>query len=104
MYRKTHVSQNKRKGKTEKTFDYEGEDPGYSRALEDAGKSFHIGSYLPIIDTLIAEVSRQNSVYCILQQNVNFLLNLSTWAISDIECTASKLLKAYASDLDSDFP
>ena len=43
-------------------------------------------------------------MYCILQQNFNFLLNLNTWAISDIENAASKLLKVYASGLDSDFP
>ena len=43
-------------------------------------------------------------MYCILQQNFNFLLNLNTWAISDIENAASKSLKVYASNLDSDFP
>ena len=43
-------------------------------------------------------------MYCIWQQNFNFLLNLSTWAISDIENAASKSLKVYASNLDSDFP
>ena len=32
------------------------------------------------------------------------MLNLNTWAISDIESAASKLLKVYASDWDSDFP
>ena len=41
---------------------------------------------------------------CIWQQNFNFLLNLNTWAISDIENAASKSLKVYASNLDSDFP
>ena len=41
---------------------------------------------------------------CILQQNFNFLLNLNTWAISDIGNTASKSLKVYASNVDSDFP
>ena len=34
-------------------------------------------------------------MYCILQQNFNFLLNLNTWTISDIE---------NARLLDSDFP
>ena len=63
-----------------------------------------IGIYLPIIDSLIAEVRRQKSVYCILLQNFNFWLNLNTWAISDIENTASKLLKVYSSDLDSNVP
>ena len=43
-------------------------------------------------------------MYCILQQNFNFLLNLNTWAISDMENAASKFLKVYASNLDSDFP
>ena len=43
-------------------------------------------------------------MYCIWQQNFNFLLNLNTWAISDIENAASKSLKVYASNLDSDFP
>ena len=62
-----------------------------------------IGTYLPIVDTLIAEVRRRKSVYCTLQQNFNFLLNLNTWAISDIKNAASKLLKVYASNLDSDF-
>ena len=42
-------------------------------------------------------------MYCILQQNFNFLLNPNTWAICDIEKAASKLLKVYASNLDSDF-
>ena len=42
-------------------------------------------------------------MYCTLQQNFNFLLNLNTWAISDIENAANKLLKVYASNLDSDF-
>ena len=65
---------------------------------------FFIGTYLPIIDTSIAEVRRRKSVYCIMQQNFNFLVNLNTWAISDIENAASQLLKVYASDLDSDFP
>ena len=101
---KTYASQNKRNRKTKKTFDYEGEDTGCTRALEDAHESFCIGTYLPIINTLIAEVRRRKSVYCILQQNFNFLLNLNTWAISDIENAASKLLKVYASVLDSDFP
>ena len=101
---KTYASQNKRSRKTKKTLDYEGEDTGYTRALEDARKSFHIGTYLPIIDFLIAEVRRRKFVYCILQQNFNLLLNLNTWAINDIENAASKLLKVYASNLDSDFP
>ena len=86
---KTYASQNKRNQKTKKTFDYEGEDTGCTRALEDAPESFCIGTYLPIIETLIAEVRRQKSVYNILQQNFNFLLNLNTWAISDIENAAS---------------
>ena len=101
---KTNVSPNKRNRKTKKTFDYEGEDTGCTTALEDARESFRIGTYLPIIDTLIAEVRRQKSVYCTLQQNFHFLLNLNTWAISDIENAASKLLKVYASNLNSDFP
>ena len=37
---KTYVSPNKRNRKTKKTFDYEGEDTGYNRALEDARQSF----------------------------------------------------------------
>ena len=65
---------------------------------------FVFGTYFPIIDTLIAEVRRRKSVYCILQQDFNFLPNLNTWAISDIEIAASKLLKVYANNLDSDFP
>ena len=101
---KTYASQNKSNQKTMKTFDYEGEDTGCTRALEDARESFCIGTYPPIIDSLIAEVRKRNSVYCILQQNCNFLLNLNTWAISDIENAARKLLKVYASDLDSDLP
>ena len=101
---KTYVSPNKRNRKTKKTFDYEGEDTGCTTALVDARESFRIGTYLPIIDTLIAEVRRRKSVYCTLQQNFNFLLNLNTLAISDIENTASKLLKVYASNLDCDFP
>ena len=87
-----------------KTFDYEGEDTGYTRALEDARQSFRIGTYFSIIDLLIAEVRRRKFVYCIWQQNCNFLLNLNTWAISDIENAASQLLKVYASNLDSNFP
>ena len=97
------MSPNKRNRKTKKTFDYEGEDTGCTRALEDARDSFRMGTKFPIIDILIAEVRRRKSVYCILQQNFNFLLNLNTWAISDIENAASKLLKVYASNLDSDF-
>ena len=89
---KTYVSQNKRNRKTKKTFGYEAEDTGCSRSLEDARKSFRIGTYLPIIDTLIAEVRRRKRMYCILQQNFKFLLNLNTWAISDIENAANKLL------------
>ena len=91
------MSPNKRNRKTKKTFDYEGENTGCTRALEDARESFRIGTYLPIIDILIAEVRRRKSVYCILQQNFNFLLNLNTWAISDIENAASKLLKVRGS-------
>ena len=72
--------------------------------MKDARESFRIGTYLPIIDTLIAEGRTRKSVYCILQQNFNFLLNLNTWAITDIENAASKLLKVYANNLDSDFP
>ena len=59
---KTYVSLNKRNRKTKKTFDYEGEDTGCIRALEDARESFRIGTYFPIIDTLIAEVRTQKSV------------------------------------------
>ena len=91
---KTYVSPNKHNQKTKKTFDYEGEDTGYTRALEDARQSFCIGTYFPIIDLLIAEV-RRKFVYCIWQQNFNFLLNLNTTTISDIENAASKLLKVY---------
>ena len=101
---KTYVSQKKRNRKTKKTLDYEGENNGYTRALEDARQSFRIGTYFPIIELLIAEVRRRKFVYCIWQQNFNFLLNLNTWAISDIENAASKLLKVYASNVDSDFP
>ena len=101
---KAYASQNKCSRQTKKTFDYEGEDTGCTGALKNARESFRIGTYLPIIDTLIAEVRRRKSVYCILQQNFNFLPNLNTWAISDIENATSKLLKVYASDLDSDFP
>ena len=57
-----------------------------------------------LLDLLIAEVRRRKSVCCILRQNFNLLLNLNTCAISGIENAASKLLKVYASDLDSDFP
>ena len=64
---KTYVPPNKRNRKTKKTFDYEGEDTGCTRALEDAGESFRIGTYLAIIDNSIAEVRRRKSVYCILQ-------------------------------------
>ena len=78
---KTYVPPNKRNRKTKNTFDYEGEDTGYIRALEDARQSFRIRTYFPIIDLLIAEV-RRKFVYCIRQQNFNFLLNLNTWAIS----------------------
>ena len=101
---KIYVPPNKGNRKTKKTFDYEGEDTGYTRALEDARQSFRIGTYFPIIGLLIAEVGRRKSVYCIWQQNFNFLLNLNTWAISDIENDASKSLKVYAKILDSDFP
>ena len=101
---KTYVSPNKRNRKTKKTFDYEGENNGYTRTLEDARQSFRIGTYFPIIDLLIAEVRRRKFVCCIWQQNFNFLLNLNTWVISDIENVASKSLKVYASNLDSDFP
>ena len=101
---KTYVSPNKRNRKTRKTFDYEGEDTGYTKAFEDARESFRIRTYFPITDLLIAEVRRQKFVYCIWQQNFNFLLNVNTSAISDIENAASKSLKVYASNLDSDFP
>ena len=101
---KTYASQNKRNRKKKKTFDYEEEDAGCARVLKDVRESFRIGTYLPISDILIIQVRRRKSVYCILQQNFNFLLNLNTWAISDIENAASKLLKVYASDLDSNFP
>ena len=100
---KNYVSPNKRNRKTKKTFDYEGEDTPYTRALEDARQSFRIETYFPIIDTIIAEAKRRKFVYCILQQNFTFLLNLNTWAISDMENAVSKSLKVYASNLDSDF-
>ena len=80
---KTYVSPNKRNRKTKKTFDYEGEDTGCTRALEDARQSFRIGTCFSIIDLLIAEVRRRKFVYCIWQQNFNLLLNLNIWAISD---------------------
>ena len=98
------MSQNKRNQKTKKTFDYEGEDTGCTRALDVAREFFRIETCLPIIDSLIAEVRRRKIVSCILQQNFNFLLNLNIWAISDMENAASKSLKVYASNLDSDFP
>ena len=43
-------------------------------------------------------------MYCVWQQDFNFLLNLNTWVISDIENAASKSLKVFASNLNSDFP
>ena len=52
---KTYVSPNKRNQKTKKTFDYEGENNGYTKTLEDARQSFRIGTYFPIIDLSIAE-------------------------------------------------
>ena len=39
---KTYVSQNKRNRKMKKIFDYEVEDTGCTRALEDARESFRI--------------------------------------------------------------
>ena len=42
-------------------------------------------------------------MYRILQQKFNFLLNLITWAISDIEHTANKSLKVYAAILIATF-
>ena len=101
---KTYASQNKRNRLTKKTFDYEGSNTECTRSLEDARESFCFGTYLPIIDTLIAEVRRRKTVYCVLLQNFNFLLNLNTWAISDIENAACRMLKVYASNLDGDFP
>ena len=101
---KTYASPNKRIRKTKKTFNYEGEDIGCTRALNIAREFFRIGTYLPIIDSLIAEERRRKSVYCILQPNFNLLLNPNTWAISDAENAASRLLTVYASNLDSDFP
>ena len=98
------MSPNKRNRKTKKTFNYEGEDTGYTRALEDARQFFRIGTYFPIIDLSIAEERRRKFVYRIWQQNFNFLLNLNIWAISDIKNAASKSSKVYASNLDSDFP
>ena len=65
--------------------------------------TFRIGTYLPIIDTLIAEVRTRKFVYCILQQNFNFWLNLIIWAISDIEHSASKSLKVYAAIMIATF-
>ena len=76
---KTYVSPNKRNRKTKKNFDYQGEDTGCTRALKDSGESFRIGTYLPIIDTLMADVRRRKFVYCILQQNFSFLLNLNSY-------------------------
>ena len=75
---KTYVSPNKRNRKPKKTFDYKGEDTGSTRTLEDARQFFRIETYFPIIDLLIAEVRRRKFVYCIWQQNFNFLLNLNT--------------------------
>ena len=39
---KTYVTTNKRNRKTKKTFDYEGENTGCSKALEGARESFRI--------------------------------------------------------------
>ena len=39
-----------------------------------------------------------------MRQNFYFLLSLNTWAISNIENAANKLLKIYAGDSDNDFP
>ena len=69
---KTYVFPNKRNRKTKKTFDCEGEDTGYNRALKGARQSFRIGTYFPIIDLLIAEARRRKFVCCIWQQNFNF--------------------------------
>ena len=52
----------------------------------------------------MAEVRRRKFVYCILQQDFNFLPNLNTWAINDIEKAASKSFKVYASNLNSGSP
>ena len=60
VYRKPMCLHSKQtKPKNEEAFDYEGEDTGCTRALEDARQSFRIGTYLPIIDTLIPEVRRR---------------------------------------------
>ena len=69
---KVYVYPNKRNRKTKKTFDYEGEDTGCTRALEDSLESFCIGTYFPIIDTLTAEVKRRKFVCCILQRILIF--------------------------------
>ena len=42
---KTYQSRNKRNHKINTTFDYEGEDTECTRSLEDARKSFRIGTY-----------------------------------------------------------
>ena len=54
------MSPNKRNRKTKKTFDYEGEDTGYTRALEDARQSFRIGTYFPIIDLKLQKLEDEN--------------------------------------------
>ena len=101
---KTYSSQNKRKRKAKKNFDYEGNDASGAGLLEDARESFRIETYLPIIDTLVAEIRRRKFVYCTLQKKFDFLLNLHKWSIDDIKHAAHLLLKEYSSDLDSDFP
>ena len=64
---KTYVSPNKCNRKTKKTLDYEGEDTGYTRALENARQFFCIGTYFPIIDLLIAEKSSRNIISFVFQ-------------------------------------
>ena len=65
---KTYVSPNKRNRKTKKTFDHEGEDTGYTRALEDARQSCRIGTYFSIIDLLIAKKTK----ICVLHMATEF--------------------------------
>ena len=101
---KTYSSQNKRKRKAKKNFDYEGNDASGAGLLEDACESFRIETYLPIIDTLVAEIRRRKFVYCTLQKKFHFLLNVHKWSIDDIKHAAHLLLKEYSSDLASDFP
>lgn len=73
--------------------------PG-EEVLPNVREKFKIESFLPIIDTLIAELTRRGTAYSSIGNLFSFFRHLKTLSLSDIEKKCQALCKIYHADIE----